>query len=875
MTEPVETHLKDYKRPDFNVETVELHVDIYETETFVTAGLGVRKSPEAAHGASFLLDGRELDLVSIELDGRVLTDGEYTLEGEVLSLPAAPDVFCLTTKVKIHPETNTSLEGLYLADGTFLTQCEAEGFRRITFFPDRPDVMSSYRCTVSAEKGAYPVLLANGNLLDEGELSGGRHFATWEDPHKKPCYLFAMVAGDLACREDRFTTASGREVALKFYVDHQDADKCGHAVESLKKSMKWDEETFGLSYDLDTYMVVATHSFNAGAMENKGLNVFNSKYVLAKPETATDTDFQGIEGVIGHEYFHNWTGNRVTLCNWFQLSLKEGLTVFRDQEFSSDMGSRAVKRIADVRGLRASQFPEDAGPMAHPIRPESYIEMNNFYTATVYNKGAEVIRMIHTFLGPEGFRKGMDLYVARHDGSAVACEDFIAAMEDASGVDLSRFRLWYSQAGTPQVSVTRAFDAETSRYTLTFSQKVPDTPGQANKKAMQIPVRMGLLGDDGAPIPLVLEGEASSGPLERVLSLSSDLESFTFTGVEKEPVPSLFRGFSAPVNQVTDLNEAELIFLMAHDTDSFNRWDAAQQLYANTILGMVTDLKKGEPLALSTDLVAAVEKTLAHPTLDKALIAQALTLPSETELGDRMAEIDVDGIHAAREFVADTLAVALTDSWRSVYEACKEDGPYRPDTQSMAKRRLKGLCLSYLSRVESPAFVMDAFASAANMTDELAALTVLAGLDAPESNEAMGRFYGAWKGDTLVLDKWFTAQALSNRPGTLERVASLMEHPDFDIKNPNKVRALVGAFCQANPWHFHRLDGKGYDLLADTVIALNTINPSIAARMASGFNRWKRYDEKRQGLMKARLERIQGTENLANGVFEIVSKALA
>jgi len=874
MTEPVEKHLKDYKRPDFNVETVELHVDICETETHVTATLGVAKSPEAAEGAPFFLDGKELELLEIEVDGRTLSEVDYTFEGEVLTLPGMPDAFTLKTKVKIHPETNTSLEGLYFADGTFLTQCEAEGFRRITFFPDRPDVMSSYRCTVVADKAKYPVLLANGNLVEEGALADGRHFATWEDPHKKPSYLFAMVAGDLACRKDSFTTASGREVALRFYVDHQDADKCEHAIESLKKSMAWDEETFGLEYDLDIYMVVATHSFNAGAMENKGLNVFNSKYVLAKPETATDIDFQNIEGVIGHEYFHNWTGNRVTLCNWFQLSLKEGLTVFRDQEFSSDMGSRAVKRISDVRVLRAAQFPEDAGPMAHPIRPESYIEMNNFYTATVYNKGAEVIRMIHTFLGSEAFRKGMDLYFKRHDGGAVACEEFVKAMEDASGVDLTRFRLWYSQAGTPKVTVGRDYDAKTKRYTLTFSQEVPDTPGQSNKKPMQIPVKMGLIGAEGAPIPLTLEGESSEGPLERVLSFSSNMESFTFTGVEEEPVPSLFRGFSAPVTKVVDFTEEELIFLMGNDPDPFNRWDAAQQLFADTILGMVADVRDDKKLSLSEALVDAVKKTLTHDSLDKALIAQALTLPSETELGDRMAGIDVDGIHAAREFVADTLAEKLKMSWRAVFEACADDGPYALDSASIARRRLKSLCLAYLARVETPITTFEAFASATNMTDELAALTVLSDLDAEESEKAISLFYEAWKADTLVLDKWFMTQATSKRPGTLDRVKALAEHPDFDIKNPNKVRSLIGAFCQANPWHFHRKDGKGYDLLADTVITLNTINPSIAARMASGFNRWKRYDEERQGLMKARLERIKNTENLASGVFEIVSKAL-
>ncbi|MCG8471883.1 MAG: aminopeptidase N, partial [Desulfobacterales bacterium] len=795
---------------------------------------------------------------------------------ETLTLKELPQAFELTTKVKIHPESNTSLEGLYFADGTFLTQCEAEGFRRITFFPDRPDVMASFRCTVEAEKAKYPVLLSNGDLIDKGDLDDGRHFATWEDPHRKPSYLFAAVAGDLACVEGSFTTASGRDVALKFYVDHEDADKCDHALSSLQKSMAWDEKTFGLEYDLDTYMVVATHSFNAGAMENKGLNIFNSKYVLAKPETATDTDFQGIEGVIGHEYFHNWTGNRVTLCNWFQLSLKEGLTVFRDQEFSSDMGSRAVKRISDVRVLRAAQFPEDAGPMAHPIRPESYMEMNNFYTATVYNKGAEIIRMIHTFLGGEGFAKGMDLYIERHDGCAVTCEDFVKAMEDASGVDLSRFRLWYSQAGTPKVDVDRTFDEKAGAYTLTLTQKVPDTPGQNGKRPMQMPVKMGLLGRDGEPLPLVLEGEdGKNAPTERVLDFASNMESFRFVGLTQEPVPSLFRGFSAPINKRIAYTQEELIFLLAHDTDAFNRWDAAQQLFADTILSMVEELSKGKTLTLSPALIDAVRETLTHPSLDKALIAQALSLPSEIELGDRMKRIDVEGIHAAREFVANTLAKTLHEEFKAVYLACSNSGPYTLDSDAMARRRLKGVCLSFLARVEAPDFCFEAFASSSNMTDELAGLSTLAGLSCDKKKEALSRFYETWKDDTLVLDKWFTAQAVSKAPGTLEQVLELKKHPAFEMKNPNKVRALIGAFCQANPFHFHRKDGKGYDLLADTVIALNEINPSIAARMAGGFNRWKRYDDGRQALIKERLDRILATENLATGVYEIVSRALA
>jgi aminopeptidase N len=869
-------YLKDYTAPNFQIDSIALRFDLEAESTRVTSLLKVRRHPDFPEATQLQLDGHEsLELVGLRLNGQVPDSSLVRRQGEQLLLDPVPEVFDLEIETRLYPAENTALEGLYLSDDMYCTQCEAEGFRRITFYPDRPDVMSVFSTTLVADKARFPILLSNGNPVEQGDLDGGRHWVTWQDPFPKPAYLFALVAGDLSCLEDHFITASGRRVALQIYAERKDLEKLEHAMTALKNAMRWDEQVYGREYDLDIYMIVAVDFFNMGAMENKGLNIFNTACVLAHPRTTTDAGFQRVESVVAHEYFHNWSGNRVTCRDWFQLSLKEGFTVFRDQSFSADMHSAPVQRVDEVAILRTAQFAEDAGPMAHPVRPASFIEISNFYTLTVYEKGAAVVRMLHTLLGAETFRKGTDLYFDRHDGQAVTTDDFVKAMEDVSGRDLTQFKRWYSQAGTPKVTVDREYDAEGKRYTLTFTQEVPDTPGQANKKPMQIPVKMGLVGSDGAPHPLTLDGEAGEGPLERVLNFSSNMESFIFTGVEAEPVPSLFRGFSAPINKNVDYTEAELIFLMGNDPDPFNRWDAAQQLFADTILGMVADLKEEKPLSLSEPLVEAVKKTLTHDSLDKALIAQALTLPSETELGDRMGEIDVDGIHAAREFVANTLAEKLKESWQAVYEACRENGPYTLDPESMARRRLKSLCLTYLARVEAPSFVFGAFEGATNMTDELAAFTVLADLDAEEGEKATGLFYEKWKADTLVLDKWFTSQAVSSRPGTLERVTALAGHSAFDIKNPNKVRALIGAFCQANPWHFHRKDGKGYDLLADTVIALNTINPSIAARMASGFNRWKRYDKERQGLMKARLERIKATENLASGVFEIVSKALA
>ncbi len=879
MKNPEIKFLKDYTAPDYSVENLNLNVEIFNDHAIVRSEIVINCN-SGLKFRDLMLDGKNLELLSLAIDESILSEDKYKCENETLTLFDLPEYFTLSVTTKIDPFNNKSLEGLYKSGNMLLTQCEAEGFRRITYFPDRPDVMTRYTCTIVADKSKYPVILANGNLINKGDLDNGRHFAIWEDPYRKPCYLFAMVAGDLALLKGSFKTSSGRKVSIEFFVEEENRDKCAHAIESLRKSMKWDEEVFGLEYDLDTYMVVATNDFNAGAMENKGLNIFNAKYVLARPESATDTDFQQIEGVIGHEYFHNWTGNRVTLNSWFQLSLKEGLTVFRDQEFSSDMGSRAIKRISDVRGLRAGQFPEDAGPMAHPIRPESYIEMNNFYTATVYNKGAEVIRMIHTLIGSTGFRKGMDLYFKEHDGSAVTTEDFISAMETAGEKDLSQFRLWYSQAGTPVIIIERDYNQQARTYTLKVDQLVPDTPGQADKKPMHIPMRMALLDQDGNEIPLVIKYESTieSGQKERVINLKKKSEIFIFTDIETEPVPSLFRGFSAPVTLKAGYSDSELIFLMANDNDSFNRWDASQQLFTKAVKSLVEDVQNNKALVLDPALVSAFKKTLTNKDLDKALIAQALSIPTETELGDNMERIDVDAIHTARQFVIQTIAEKLQMEFMEILEDNRDNGSYSIDSESIARRKLKNLVLFYISKgMETPRaaeFVSEEFNKASNMTDEIAALTILSDIDSPFRDKALADFYDKWNKETLVLDKWFVVQATANLPNTLEIVQELTSHPDFSIENPNKVRSLIGAFCQANPWSFNRIDGKGYTFLADNVIRLDAINPSIAARMVSAFNKWKKLDGKRRSLVKTELERILKQENLSKGVFEIVSKAL-
>ena len=875
----------DYRPPFFSIEQVDLDFELEQAGTRVKARLEIARSsdPEAA-GKPLMLNGEALELQRVRIDGRLLNPNEFLLGEESLTIASVPDNFVLETDVIIKPAENTELSGLYVSNGIFCTQCEAEGFRRITYFIDRPDVMSRYRVRMTADAADFPVLLSNGNHVDGGTLADGRHWAEWEDPFPKPCYLFALVAGRLEHIEDHFKTASGRDVTLRIYTRAADIDKCDHAMASLKKAMDWDEKVFGLEYDLDVFNIVAVGDFNMGAMENKSLNVFNTSYILAKPETATDTNFSNVESVVAHEYFHNWTGNRVTCRDWFQLSLKEGLTVFRDQEFSADMGSRAVKRISDVRGLRASQFAEDSSPMAHPVRPESYIEINNFYTSTVYNKGAEVIRMMHRLLGADGFRKGMDLYFERHDGQAVTCDDFASAMEDASGADLRQFRLWYSQAGTPDLKVTGQYDAAAKSFELSVEQHVPDTPGQTNKKPMHIPFAVGLLDGKGNDMPLKLDGEtATDGATTRVLDVTKEKQTFRFVDVAEKPVPSLLRDFSAPVRLHDDLDDEALIFLMGHDSDPFNRWEAGQQLGVRLMLGLVENYRRQEKLSLEPGYVEALRKTLTDASLDKAFVADVMSLPSEMYLGQNMEQIDVDAIHAVRQFVRSEIAHALKSELEAVYRDNVVKAPYFFEPKAVGRRSLKNSALSYLV-VGDPDGTGDAspvarclgqFRSADNMTDELGALSVLSHLDRPERAAAMNAFYEKWSGDALAVDKWFALQAMSERAGVMHDVMGLLNHPAYERRNPNKVRALVGAFCFNNPAGFHDPSGVGYEFLADRVLELDPVNPQVSARLVGALGRWRKYDPARQALMKTALERIVASPNLSKDVYEIVSKSLA
>jgi aminopeptidase N len=738
-------------------------------------------------------------------------------------------------------------------------------------------VMAVYTVTLRADKVSCPVLLANGNRVAQGELPDGRHFATWEDPFKKPSYLFAVVAGQLEHISDRFSTMSGREVTLEVYVEQKNLGKCEHAMRSLVRAMRWDEEKFGREYDLDVYMIVAVDDFNMGAMENKGLNVFNSKYVLASPESATDEDYEAIEEVIGHEYFHNWTGNRITCRDWFQLSLKEGLTIYRDQEFSADMQSRPVKRIADVKSLRSAQFAEDAGPLAHPVRPESYVEINNFYSMTVYHKGGEVIRMLHTLIGPERFRAGMDLYFARHDGQAVRVDEFVQAMADAAGRDLSQFMRWYDQAGTPVLTVSDAYDPASQVYTLTVTQSCPPTPGQPAKDPFHIPLAMGLLDREGKEFPLRLEHEPLAVGTSRVLELRETTQIFSFTGIAVKPVPSLLRNFSAPVKLEYAYRDADLALLMTHDSDPFVRWEAGQVQGLQLILGLVADYQGGRALQVKEGFVASFRGLLSDAEQDRAFLAEALTLPSESYLAEQMEVIDPVAIHEAREFVRATLGERLRAEFLAAREGCAPRDPYRPDDGLAGCRRLNNLCLSYLMATQSEEAIvlsMAQFRSADNMTASLGALSTLAGCACEERNQALTEFYDRWRDDRGVIDKWFTLQATSRLPDTLDRVTALLDHPDFDIRNPNRVRSLVGAFSQANQVRFHEASGRGYRFLADQILRLNTINPQIAARMLTPFSRWRRFDAARQEWMRAELERILAAPGLARDVHELAAKSL-
>ena len=881
--QPKMIYLKDYQAPEYLIDETHLTFELFEDHTLVHAQLVMRRNPERGAGLPPLaLDGQQLELLSVKLNDLELTAQDYQLTDSHLTLHPQTEQFVLDTSVKIHPESNTALEGLYKSGGMFCTQCEAEGFRKITYYLDRPDVMSTFTTTVIGDKNRYPILLSNGNPVGSGPQDDGRHWATWEDPFKKPAYLFALVAGDLWCVEDTFTTMSQREVALRIYVEPENIDKCQHAMNSLKKSMRWDEETYGREYDLDIFMIVAVNDFNMGAMENKGLNIFNSSAVLARAETATDAAHQRVEAIVAHEYFHNWSGNRVTCRDWFQLSLKEGFTVFRDAGFSADMNSATVKRIQDVAYLRTHQFAEDAGPMAHAVRPDSFIEISNFYTLTVYEKGSEVVGMLHTLLGAEGFRKGSDLYFDRHDGQAVTCDDFIKAMEDANGVDLTQFKRWYSQAGTPRLSVSEQYDGASQTYSLTFSQSCPATPGQTEKLPFVIPVALGLLDAKGKELPLQLAGESSPAGTSRVLSVTESQQTFTFTGIAEQPLPSLLRGFSAPVKLHFAYSRDQLMFLMQHDSDGFNRWEAGQQLAVQVLQDLIGQHQRGEALVMDQRLVQALRSVLGNEQLDQAMVAEMLSLPGEAYLTEISDVADVEAIHAAREFARKQLADSLYDALWVRYQANREVSkttPYVPQASHFARRALQNIALSYLMLTGKPevlAAALEQFEHSDNMTERLTALAVL--VNSPfeaEKAQALASFAEHFKDNPLVMDQWFSVQAGSTLPGGLQRVRELMEHPAFNIKNPNKVRALIGAFAGQNLINFHAADGSGYRFLADRVIQLNGFNPQIASRQLAPLTRWRKYDSARQALMKAELERIRNSGELSSDVFEVVSKSLA
>ena len=881
--QPKMIYLKDYQAPEYLIDETHLTFELFEDHTLVHAQLVMRRNPARGAGLpSLALDGQQLELLSVKLNDLELTAQDYQLTDSHLTLHPQTEQFVLDTSVKIHPESNTALEGLYKSGGMFCTQCEAEGFRKITYYLDRPDVMSTFTTTVIGDKNRYPILLSNGNPVGSGPQDEGRHWATWEDPFKKPAYLFALVAGDLWCVEDTFTTMSQREVALRIYVEPENIDKCQHAMNSLKKSMRWDEETYGREYDLDIFMIVAVNDFNMGAMENKGLNIFNSSAVLARAETATDAAHQRVEAIVAHEYFHNWSGNRVTCRDWFQLSLKEGFTVFRDAGFSADMNSATVKRIQDVAYLRTHQFAEDAGPMAHAVRPDSFIEISNFYTLTVYEKGSEVVGMLYTLLGAEGFRKGSDVYFDRHDGQAVTCDDFISAMEDANGVDLTQFKRWYSQAGTPRLSVSEQYDGASQTYSLTFTQSCPATPGQTEKLPFVIPVALGLLDAKGKELPLQLAGESSPAGTSRVLSVTESQQTFTFTGIAEQPLPSLLRGFSAPVKLHFAYSRDQLMFLMQHDSDGFNRWEAGQQLAVQVLQDLIGQHQRGEALVMDQRLVQALRSVLGNEQLDQAMVAEMLSLPGEAYLTEISDVADVEAIHAAREFARKQLADSLYDALWARYQVNREVSkttPYVPQASHFARRALQNIALSYLMLTGKPevlAAALEQFEHSDNMTERLTALAVL--VNSPfeaEKAQALASFAEHFKDNPLVMDQWFSVQAGSTLPGGLQRVRELMEHPAFNIKNPNKVRALMGAFAGQNLINFHAADGSGYRFLADIVIQLNGLNPQIASRQLAPLTRWRKYDSARQALMKAELERIRHSGELSSDVFEVVSKSLA
>ncbi len=867
--EPRAVQLKDYRAPDYQISEVLLDFVLDPEATRVAAKMRVARCGMA--GAPLVLDGEHLKLISVAVDGRALSAGEYKVSDDTLSISHVPDNFILEIGTEIAPVHNTALEGLYQAKGIFCTQCEAEGFRRITYFLDRPDVLAVYTTRIEAPK-SYPVLLSNGNPIGRGDLPGGRHFAIWHDPFPKPCYLFALVAGDLEELNDSFVTMRGRKIDLKIFVEHGNKAKAAYAMDSLKRAMKWDEQAYGREYDLDIFMIVAVSAFNMGAMENKGLNIFNDKVLLASPETATDDDYARIESVVAHEYFHNWTGDRITCRDWFQLSLKEGLTVFRDQNFSADMRSHPVKRIEDVRALRLRQFQEDAGPLAHPVQPQSYITIDNFYTATVYEKGAEVIGMLRTLVGDETYRKATDLYFARHDGQAATVEDWVKCFEDASGRDLKQFRLWYAQAGTPLIEADGTYNAAAKTYALRLKQSLAPTPGQPVKRPMQVPIRLGLVGRSGRALPLTLEGENAPGPEERVLELVAGEQKFMFVGVDEEPLLSVGRKFSAPATFKVPQSAEDRAALMAHDANSFNRWEAGQAAARSTML----DIIAGKVSAPDPYYVEAMGKVLADADRDMAFAANMLSPPLESELAMAMDVIDPDAIHAARKTLICAVADAHSKAFAALYDGTAFVGAFSPDAASAGRRALRNACLRYLTSAddEDAAELAAAhYAAATNMTDMIAGLAALSRMASPRCDEAFAHFYERFKTDPLVLDKWMGLQAGSPRPDTVSRVRALMDHPAFDIKNPNRVRALIGAFS-GNQLRFHAADGSGYQLVGETIRALDKINAQIAARMAGAFETWRRFDAKRQTLIRHELEVIARTPGLSSNLFEVAGKVL-
>jgi aminopeptidase N len=866
---PATIYLHDYQAPDYLLDTVDLSFDLDEEFTLVTAILRIYANPAVSPPSTHLvLQGEKLELLSVALDNQLLPPDRLQQTEQTLTILHVPKTFTLEIKTRIKPQENTALSGLYKSSGNFCTQCEAEGFRRITYYLDRPDVMARFKTTIIADAKRYPVLLSNGNLIASEKLPQGKHLVTWEDPFKKPSYLFALVAGNLECLEDFFITQSSRKVILRIYVETGNLSKCAHAMQAVKKAMRWDEEKYGREYDLDIYMIVAVSDFNMGAMENKGLNIFNTQYILANPETATDLDYINIESVIAHEYFHNWSGNRITCRDWFQLSLKEGLTIFRDQSFTADTTSPIVARINDVIELRNRQFPEDAGPLAHPVQPQSYIEINNFYTSTVYNKGAEVIRMQQTMLGNDLFRQGMDLYFARHDGQAVTIEEFVKAMEDESGLDLKQFRLWYSQAGTPLVKVQDDYDAANKIYTLKIKQSCLATPGQPTKEPFHIPMKLGLLDQSGKEI------------LHDILHVKAVEQEFRFTDIASKPTPSLLRDFSAPVKLDYPYSDTDLKLLAKYDSDLFNRWEAGQRYTIKVILELIEQYKVGKSLSLPAEYTDIFVNHLHTLQDDKLLLVEMLTLPTEKYIAEHMSVVDVNAIHHVREFVITELAQQLQATFLNLYQQNHDTRSHSEfDLKIMSQRQLKNLCLTYLMHLHAndtyKQLALKQFKDALphNMTDTIAALRTLVNAPGSEREVVLEQFYQQWQHDALVIDKWFALQAAAKLPDTLGKVKGLLQHAAFDIKNPNKVYSLIGAFGR-NAARFHVESGEGYQFLADTILKLDTLNPQVAARMVVPLSEWRRYDPERQHLMRQQLESILRYKNISPDVGELVSKSL-